>query len=143
MKRTAKELLDELIEAVSDLEQENQKLRDQVAWLTHKQQPVSIPTEGVDDYLRYAIEHMQQHKWKEAAYLVAKQYGPNFMIKEDLAFRSLKDAMYGHLNMPEAPARADKSHQANLARERRKAIRATVYTYIDRMGEYWSKFNEI
>lgn len=89
--------------------------------------------------LKQAIEKINNNKWVEASTIIAKQYGQDFMIKESVNFSILKKAMYEYYKMPEAPSRSDKSIEANKARERRKNIRATVYTYIDRMGDYYMK----
>lgn len=89
--------------------------------------------------LKDAIEKINSNKWVEASLIIAKQYGRDFMIKESINFSILKKAMYEFHKMPEAPLRTDKSREANMARESRKNIRAKVYTYIDRMGDYYMK----
>jgi hypothetical protein len=89
--------------------------------------------------LRRAIEQINNHKWVEAASIIADQYGGDFMVKDSPNFDILKKAMYEFYEMPEAPNRFDKSSEANTKRERRKAVKATVYTYIDRMGKYYLK----
>ena len=92
-----------------------------------------------NSHLKDAIEKINSNKWVEASEIIAEQHGADFMIKESVSFSILKKAMYDFFKMPEAPERFDKSKLANEVRERRKNIRATVYTYIDRMGNYYLK----
>lgn len=100
----------------------------------------SIATEFVaNKTLKKAIEQINNHKWVEAATIIADQYGKDFMVKDSPNFDILKKAMYEFYEMPQAPYRFDKSTEANADRERRKAVKATVYTYIDRMGKYYLK----
>jgi hypothetical protein len=130
-------LLADLADAIEKLESENKQLKlalDAAGSDSTKQN--TLPG-GEGDFLEWAIEHMEQHKWMEAAKVVVKHYGINFMIKSDSSFMKLKEQMYLHFEMPEAPSRSDRSQAAEELRERRKAIRAMVYTYIDRMGDYY------
>jgi hypothetical protein len=85
---------------------------------------------------------LKQQDLFEAAGLISRKFGDDFMIKSSNSFTRLKEAMYWHFNLPDAPDRSDKSPQAEEARKRRKAIKATVYTYIDRMGDYYMKAYE-
>ena len=89
--------------------------------------------------LKNAIETAQSGKWWEASVIVADHYGIDFMITKSANFEILKKSMYEYFQMPSAPERWDKSNAANDARERRKEVRAIVYTYIDRMGDYFMR----
>jgi hypothetical protein len=61
------------------------------------------------------------------------------MIKDSESFKVLKNDMYGLFKLPEAPQRSDKTDNANNARAQRKFIKSKVYTYIDRMGDYYMR----
>jgi hypothetical protein len=134
--------LDNLKNEIKALQEENLQLREHVRYLQLNSKsyvdPISVP----DDVLELAFQHMQNHKWVDASLVIAEKYGINFMIKNDESFITLRDKMYSHMKIPLAPNRFDKSNEANEARERRKAIKATVYTYIDRMGDYYMKHLE-
>jgi hypothetical protein len=123
------------------LEAENRHLRELLAGSSE-----SIGRNGAtsvewvaNSTLKNAIDKINSNKWVEAAQVIAKQYGIDFMLKESVNFSILKKAMYEYYKMPEAPDRKDKSSAANEAREKRKLIRSMVYTYIERMGDYYMK----
>lgn len=98
----------------------------------------SLNTEFVANHtLKNAIDTAQSGKWWDASVIVANHYGIDFMIKKSVNFDVLKKSMYEYFQMPMAPGRLDKSAMANDAREQRKRIKAMVYTYIDRMGDYY------
>lgn len=125
---------------IAQLEAENSYLKKLVEIsTTHDAEKIFHVEYLANSKLKDAIEKINNNKWVEASEIIAKQYGTDFMIKESVSFSILKKAMYEFYKMPEAPDRFDKSKVANEARERRKNIRATVYTYIDRMGVYFLK----
>ena len=125
---------------VAQLEAENSYLKKLVEISSsHSAEKISDVEYIANTKLKDAIEKINSNKWVEASEIIAKQYGSEFMIKESVNFSILKKAMYEFYKMPEAPNRFDKTKLANEVREKRKNIRATVYTYIDRMGTYYLK----
>lgn len=125
---------------VAQLEAENSYLKKLVEIsTTHDAEKIFQVEYLANSKLKDAVEKINSNKWVEASEIIAKQYGTDFMMKESVSFSILKKAMYEFYKMPEAPERFDKSTLANEIRERRKNIRATVYTYIDRMGNYYLK----
>lgn len=138
------ELVAELLQEVEKLEKENQELKLRLTRPVNLSGPAApLHDSGVDGVLREALvdafSHLNNRKWMMAASVVADHFGVNFMIKQDPSFFALRRMMYSHLSMPPAPARWDKSPEANIIRERRKNIRSMVYTYIDRMGDYYMR----
>jgi hypothetical protein len=139
-------LLDKLVEEIEELVEENIQLKNELDSLKNHNKNVNLSyTSDVidaDTFIAQAFAEIQNHKWIEASLIVSKHYGENFMLKHEDNFEKLKNVMYRHLKMPTAPNRNDKSRIANEIREKRKAIRATVYTYIDRMGDYFLRHLE-
>ena len=121
---------------IAELEAEVALLRDLLK-KTDNRRETNRPQFNANQTLKSAIETAQSGKWWHASMIVADHYGIDFMLKGSPNFEILKKSMYEYFQMPSAPARSDKSSAANHARERRREIRAMVYTYIDRMGDYF------
>lgn len=96
----------------------------------------SVAASSQDILMRNAMERVRGGKWKEAALIIQREYGIDFMVRKSNNFKNLKSKMLEYFEMPPAPNRKDKSPIAEELRQKRKNIRSTVYTYIERMGDY-------
>jgi hypothetical protein len=127
-------------ELISQLERRIESLQNELNFHKNKKTfSVDVESSTAEEVLREAIVSIQAHKWVDATNLISRRFGSDFMIKSSDGFRNLKEAMYAYFDMPEAPDRLDKTPKAEEDRKQRKAIKATVYTYIDRMGDYFMK----